>query len=193
MNRSTLRYSRTILAAIACSCAVGACNAGDGAGPDPLRPQHYQLRFINWSSLPFVVQQGMGGDHIELDSAALIPYAVGRTVDQRFLGDRTGRGSTGGNTRDTTVARGQFIDLRVLKVVSASGQQSLYLRDSAIVDVEMRDTVVIIRRAVNPLTARVDTGYFVNDMMVVPTAISAVIGQVYGMRPAVLAYGISRR
>ena len=75
----------------------------------------------------------------------------------------------------------------------ASGQQTLYVGDSAIVDVEMRDTVVIIRRAVNPLTARVDTGYFVNDMMVVPTAISAVIGQVYGMRPAVLAYGITRR
>lgn len=133
------------------------CTAEPIDGPDPLRPQQYVIEMVNGNTAPAVVWGGR-----TLDSAFLIPYAVGRPVDQRLVNDRTGRGGTGGDTRDTTVARGQFIDLRVITGI----------RDSSIVDVVVKDTVVIITRPhPDPSRVRVDTGAFVGNQLLLATII----------------------
>ena len=118
---------------------LAGCTESSGAGPDLLRQERYQLLYANNNTLPVVLIDGIGDDRTELDSATLVPYAVGRTIDRRLVNDRTGRGGTGGNTRDTTVVRGQFMDIRVLRHVTPSLGTITYQRDSTIVDVEIRD------------------------------------------------------
>jgi hypothetical protein len=173
---------------------VVACSGGDGVGPDPLRPQYYQLQWFDGSSMPAVLKVGLfNRDTTFLDSATLSPFAVGRTIDQRFFGDRTGRGTTGGNTRDTTVARGQFMERRTIKHVTHSLGTVTFERDSLLVDVEVRDTVVIITRPhPNPVLVQVDTGYFLNNLLVLPTVLRNLMGQSYGPRPVVFTYRIER-
>jgi hypothetical protein len=147
--------TRLLVVAIA---FLAACNADSSAGPDPLRPQHYMVERLGEGVIPTVIW-----DRRILDSAFLIPVAVGRTIDQRLVNDRTDRGGTGGNTRDTTVARGQFHDVRVLR----GGE-----RDSTIVDVMIRDTVVVITRPhPDPTRVRSDTGWYAGGRLVLPTII----------------------
>lgn len=135
------------------------CGAEAANGPDPYRPDRYRILFINTNSVPVELWGGM-----RIDSAFLIPYGMGRTIDQRLINDRTGRGGTGGNTRDTTVGRGQFMDIRSF----AGGG-----RDSTIVELMVKDTVVVVTR-LHPDAARVrvDTGWFSPDgRLVIPTII----------------------
>jgi hypothetical protein len=136
---------------------LAACASERPVGPDPFRPTRYLVERIGINKTPSPIW----GLRI-LDSAFLSPYAVGRPIDQRLLNDRTGRGQTGGNTRDTTIARGQFIDKRYI-----SGEL-----DSTIVDVTIMDTVVIISRPhPDPTRVRADTGWFLDNKLVLPTTI----------------------
>jgi hypothetical protein len=137
---------------------LAACTSEPYTGPDALRPQGYMIERLGDVMIPTAFWQGR-----LLDSAFLIPVAVGRTIDQRLVNDRTGRGGTGGSSRDTTVARGQFHDVRVTR----GGE-----RDSTVVDVMIRDTVVIITRLhPDPTRVRSDSGWFVDGRLVLPTII----------------------
>ena len=138
---------------------LAACSAENSGGPEPYRPDRYRILFLNTNSVPATFWGGY-----TLDSAFLIPYGMGRTIDRRLVNDRTGRGGTGGNTRDTTIARGQFMDIRVL-----SGGA---VRDSTIVDVMVQDTVVVITRpSPDPTRVRVDSGWFQDGRLYVPTLV----------------------
>ncbi len=173
--------------------AFAACGDGQsGVGPDPIVPQYYSLAMLDNQSLPFLLwRDGFGGTN-QLQSATLIPYAVGRTIDRRLLNDRTGRGQSGGNARDTTVARGQMMDIRILRMVSSSGDVNLY-RDSAMVDVEVKDTVVIVSRPhPDPSRVRVDTGYFQNDRLILATVLDYRAMGASATRPTLLNYNITR-
>ena len=142
----------------ALALTLTSCASDPGTGPGPLRPQHYMIERVGEGVIPTPLWRGM-----ILDSAFLIPVAVGRTIDQRLVNDRTGSGGTGGNTRDTTVARGQFVDLRVFH----GGE-----RDSTVVDVMIRDTVVVITRLhPDPTRVRSDSGWFAGGRLVLPTII----------------------
>ena len=135
-----------------------ACGSDSTEGPDPFRQDRYRILFLNTNSVPVIIWGGM-----RLDSAFLIPYGMGRTIDQRLTNDRTGRGGTGGNTRDTTIARGQFMDVRIFL---GGG------RDSTIVDMMVRDTVVIVTRPhPDPSRVRADTGWFADGRLNLPTLI----------------------
>ena len=171
---------------------LAACNSDGGAGPDPISPQYYALTSVDNGSLPSLLWEDAFGGRVLLESATLVPYAVGRTVDQRLINDRTGRGGSGGNTRDTTVLRGQMMDIRVVRFALHDGT-IVHERDSMIVDVEIRDTVFIITRPF-PDPARVahDTGAVLGRLLIVPTRISrANYGSQAGY-PAVLQYTITR-
>ena len=195
MNQQVSALKRCILLSIGCATLILACSSGDGTGPDPLRPQYYQLDLFDGGSLPVVLIRGLDPrDHSDLDSATLSPFAVGRTIDQRFFGDRTGRGNTGGNTRDKTVARGQFMVRRVIKHTTFTLGTVTVERDSLVVDLEVRDTVVIIKRPhPDPARVQVDTGYFLGNLLVVPTVLRTLLGQpLIPARPAVLTYRIER-
>ena len=191
---ATISRHRKFIALLAvATTVVVACGDAGGVGPDPFRPQFYRLQFIDNQSLPFLLIQGfIPEDHTDIDSAFLIPFAVGRTLDQRLLNDRTGRGPSGGNTRDTTVARGQFMDIRILKHVTLNRPDS-YQRDSLLVDVEVRDTTVILRRHINPAVTETDTGFFVGDLLVVPTVIRYALGQIIpSPKQVILSYKVTR-
>jgi hypothetical protein len=170
------------------AAAAGAGCGGDGiGGPDALRPQYYDLQFVNNGSLPALLFTLPFGGRVHLQSATLVPYAVGRTIDQRLINDRTGRGGTGGNTRDTSVARGQMIDLRIL--LETGDHDPVLRRDSTLVDVEVRDTVFIITRPhPDPARVRKDTGFFVDDLLVVPT----LLDYSWGVTQRVLSYKVTR-
>jgi hypothetical protein len=149
--------------------AVGllSCGSPTGLGPEALQPQYYDLAYTDRGGLP---QQYLWD--YSLISARLVPYGLGRTIDQRLVNDRGGRGSTGGNTRDTTVMRGQMMDLRTLVLLLEDGR-TVAVSDSVIVDVEVVDTTMIIRRPhPDPARTQVDTGFFANGLLVMPTVIS---------------------
>ena len=149
--------------------SVAGCNSDGGAGPDPIAPQFYALQTIDNGSLPYLLATDAFGGKVFVESATLVPYAVGRTIDQRLVNDRTGRGGSGGNTRDTTVARGQMMDIRVLRNTTAAGDVIL-TKDSTLVDVQVRDTSFIISRPhPDPARVRVDTGYYIGSQLIVPT------------------------
>jgi hypothetical protein len=179
--------------------ATAACNgARDSAGPEPIPPRQFNLQFMDNGSLPaFLWQDPAFGGEWHLESATLIPYAVGRTVDQRLINDRTGRGASGGNTRDTTVARGQFMDIRVLRQVvkNAEGLPSgvVFRKDSTLVDAEVRDTTLVIRRsAPNKTLSGIDTGYFVGDRLVMSTTLDYLATFGIPRRTILLTYQLSR-
>lgn len=188
------RYQR-LMRSLALPFFTGATACGDSAGvvpPDPLRPERYQLQFVDNNSLPIVLIGGLGDDATLLDSAALIPYAVGRTLDRRLVNDRTGRGNTGGNARDTTVARGQFMDVKVIKQFTPSMGTTSYQRDSTLVDVEIHDTMVIVTRDhPGASQVKVDTGYFSGDLLVLNATMPTLMGQIYGRR-MMMSYKLTR-
>jgi hypothetical protein len=155
------------------------------AGPEPLAPQYYNLTSVSDRALPTPYAGAT------LISGKLVPYAVGRPLDQRLVNDRTGRGSTGGNTRDTTVLRGQMMDIRVVRFALADGT-IVHERDSMIVDVEIRDTVFIITRPFpDPSRTAHDTGAVLGRLLIVPTHIRRPFLGSMGY-PAVLQYDITR-
>lgn len=172
---------------------TSACGSdGPGVGPDPIAPQYYALETLDNGSLPSFLWSDPFGGTVYMQSATLVPYAVGRTVDQRLINDRTGRGGSGGSTRDTTVARGQMMDIRILKQV-ASGGAEVFTRDSTLVDVQVRDTSFIITRPhPDPSRVRVDTGYFVGDQLIVPTMLD--YRPAFNMEPRLiyLNYSVTR-
>lgn len=165
---------------------VCAACAKDAAGPEPFKPQYYKLTAVDDRTIPLVIF----GD--SLVGATLVPYAVGRPLDQRLVNDRTGRGETGGNTRDTTVLRGQMMDIRQFKR-PLNDSVTVYPRDSTIVDVEIRDTVFIITRPhPDPARTQVDTGAVLGRLLIVPTTINDRWNSGQQTRPAVLHYEITR-
>jgi hypothetical protein len=171
---------------------LAACSSDGGIGPDAFRPQFYDLQFVDNTSLPAVLWTDAFGGRVEMQSATLVPYAVGRTIDQRLINDRTGRGSSGGNTRDTSVARGQMMDIRILRQVSSIGEVT-FLRDSLLVDVEVRDTVFVVSRPhPDPARVRVDTGYFVDALLIIPTLLDYNPYQAHTPRNIVLSYRVTR-
>jgi hypothetical protein len=114
-------------------------------------------------------------------------------VDQRLVNDRTGRGGRGGNTRDTTVARGQMMDIRVFQLVNSMSGTSSLSKDSTLVDVEVRDTLFIIKRPhPNPSLAYVDTGYFVGNDLIVPTLFDYREKWGVPLKPVTLIYNVTR-
>lgn len=172
-----------------------ACSSADGAGPDPIPPRQFNLQMVDNGTLPaFLWRDPDFGGEWYLQDAMLIPYAVGRTIDERLVNDRTGRGGTGGNTRDTTVARGQFMDIRTLRQFVNDGTGSIVLRrDSTLVDAEVRDTVLIVTRShPNRTIAAIDTGYFQDDMLVMRTTLDYLAQFGLPRRPIILTYRLSR-
>jgi predicted small secreted protein len=164
-----MRRSRALVTIAAILAATAACNNDGGVGPDPIAPQFYDLEMIDNGSLPYLMFTDAFGGKVFVESATLVPYAVGRTVDSRLLNDRTGRGGSGGNTRDTTVARGQMMDIRIIRQTTAAGGVT-YTKDSTLVDVQVQDTSFIISRPhPDPARVRVDTGYYVGSQLIVPT------------------------
>jgi hypothetical protein len=158
-----------LIASTALIATTSGCNSDGGIGPDPISPQFYALEMIDNGSLPYLIFTDQFGGKVFVESATLVPYAVGRTVDSRLVNDRTGRGGTGGNTRDTTVARGQMMDIRILRQVTSQGTV-VHTKDSSLVDVQVRDTSFIITRPhPDPARVRVDTGYYVGSQLIVPT------------------------
>lgn len=142
----------------------------------------------------FLHRDSLLGGEVYLESATLVPYAVGRTIDQRLVNDRTGRGGTGGNTRDTTVARGQFMDIRILREIMNDGSGTVvFTKDSTIVDVEVRDTTFVLTRS-RPVLARAteDTGHFVDGRLVIATDIDYRIRYGMPIRRMLLSYQITR-
>ena len=161
--------------------SLAACSGDSGVGPDPIRPQFYQVELVGESTVPARFFNVAFGGWVRLDSATLVPYAVGRTIDQRLINDRTGRGGSGGNTRDTTVARGQMMDIRILSEMSSADEVLSVTRDSTLVDVMVKDTMFIITRPhIDPARVRVDTGYFLGDWLLVPTVTNY---QQFGVAP----------
>ena len=187
-----------VLAAAILMCAGSACSSENSAGPDPIPPRQFDLLRVDNGSLPAFLWQDpdfFGEWHLE--SATLIPHAVGRTIDQRLVNDRTGRGGTGGNTRDTTVARGEFMDIRVLReVVKDSAGATIdivFRKDSIVVDVEVRDTVLVITRLrPNRTIAAIDTGHFVGDDLVLRTTLDYLAHFGIPRRAMILTYRLSR-
>jgi hypothetical protein len=186
---------RLVLAVVVSS----ACNGGgETAGPDPIPPRQFNLQMMDNGSLPaFLWQDPELGGQWHLESAALIPFAIGRTLDQRLINDRTGRGTSGGNTRDTTVARGQFMDIRTLRQVVRDSEgvpiDVVFRKDSTLVDVEVRDTTLVIRRsAPNKTLSAIDTGYFVGDKLVMFTTLDYLAAFRIPRRTILLTYQLSR-
>lgn len=194
MQHTRTRRNRTVAAtllALVSSAGIAACSSDGGVGPDPIRPQFYQIELVDNGALPFKLFDLAFGGWVRIDSATLVPYAVGRTIDQRLINDRTGRGGSGGNTRDTTVARGQMMDIRVLSEMDASNSVVRVVRDSSVVDVAVKDTMFIVTRPhIDPTRVRVDTGYFLDDKLVVPTVANY---PQYGVpRPIEFLYKVTR-
>jgi hypothetical protein len=167
MTRSTLRdRARLTVLAGALATAAACGGSGDPVVPVPRPQPFYTLLRVDNLSLPYRTWENFGVREF-LVEARLSPLSTGRGVDERLVGGRND-GSTGGGggTRDTTVAVGQMSDVRLY---NTSRDATLY-RDSTVVDVVLKDTVFIITRSSPvPGRARVDTGYLVNDMLVVPT------------------------
>ena len=183
------------MCALVASLALASCNGADNAGPDPIPPRLFNLALVDNASLPhFLWREPIFGGEWYLEAARLVPYAVGRTIDQRLVNDRTGRGGTGGNTRDTTVARGQFMDIRTIREFVNDGSGRIVLSiDSTLVDAEVRDTVLIITRVQpNKTISAVDTGHFIGDQLVLKTTID--YRTKYGMplMSKILTYQLSR-
>lgn len=182
----------SVVATAAILAGSSACSSDGGAGPDPIAPRFYALELIDNGSLPFLMWTDQFGGKVFMESATLVPYAVGRTVDQRLINDRTGGGSSGGNTRDTTVARGQMMDIRILRQVTSTGAV-VQTRDSTIVDVQVRDTSFIISRPhPDPTRVRVDTGYYVGSQLIVRALLDYQLA--FGMPPrrVFLNYTVTR-
>ncbi len=185
------RLYKVIALSVTCGMLAG-CGGGSGpVQPDPIIPQYYTLGMLDNGSLPYMLHQDAFGGKIYMVSARLIPYAVGRTIDKRLMNDRTGGGASGGNTRDTTVARGQFMDIRNLNLVAPDGGITPR-RDSTLVDVMVRDTMFVISRPhPDPGRVRVDTGYFVGVKLIVPTVIDYRNALGMPLHPALLNYQIT--
>ena len=85
------------------------------------------------------------------------------------------------------------MERRVIKHTTYTLGTITYERDSAVVDFEVRDTVVIVSRP-HPDRTRVqsDTGYFLGNLLVVPSVMRSLLGQPYGPRPVVLTYRVVR-
>ena len=191
---AAVRAFIAVTAVFACT----ACKSGDSAGPDPIPPRQFMLHSVDNGTLPaFLWEDPFFGGEYHLESASLVPYAIGRTIDQRLVNDRTGRGGTGGNTRDTTVARGQFMDIRILRLVvkGENGQVAdiQFRRDSTLVDVEVRDTTVVITRVhPNKTISAIDSGYFVDNELVLPTTLDYLATTGMPRRTIILRYQLSR-
>lgn len=169
-----MRHKLLLLVLLVAPAIVFSCRKSSLTGPDPVRPQFYRLVQFGDSTVPTLFYRVFFG-WVRIDSVKMIPYAVGRTIDQRLLNDRTGRGGTGGNTRDTTVARGQFMEIRYLSEMNSSNEVVKSTRDSSVVDVELRDTTFIVTRPhPDPTRTRVDTGHFAGDYLLLPVLVDYV-------------------
>jgi hypothetical protein len=159
MSRGSNFIRWTIVAIATAGCAE------KSTGPDPFAPVFYDLIRVNDRALPL----NLGGQAMML-GGKLVPYAVGHPGDQRLINDRTGRGATGGNTRDTTVLRGQMMDLRRLRIKVYL--DSVDVNDSTVVDVEIRDTVFIVKYPhIDPARVSADTGVIIGNTLILPTRI----------------------
>lgn len=185
------RLYKVIALSVMCGTLAG-CGGGDGVTPpDPIIPQYYTLGMLDNGSIPYLLYSDPFGGTIYMASARLIPYAVGRTIDKRLMNDRTGGGASGGNSRDTTVARGQFMDIRNFNLVASSGVITPY-RDSTLVDVMVMDTMFVITRPhPGASRSRVDTGYFVGESLIIPTILDYQVTLNMPLRAALLNYKIT--
>ena len=188
---------RAFIAVTAVFACTG-CKSSDSAGPDPIPPRQFVLQSVDNGSLPaYLWEDPVFHGEYHLESASLVPFAIGRTIDQRLVNDRTGRGGTGGNTRDTTVARGQFMDIRILRLVVkdevGNVADIVFRRDSTLVDVEVRDTTLVITRVQpNKTITAIDTGHFIDDKLVLRTTLDYLATVGMPRRQIILTYQLSR-
>lgn len=152
------------------------CGASISGGADPSLTAYYSVVLANNGSLPFFVWRGALGPPIRseyLDSARLSPFDVGRTQDVRLVNDRGGN-SGSGQPRDTATVRGKLIDVRFYSTYT-DGDHVFLGRgyDTTVVDVIRRDTLfMILRPHPDPSRSRVDTGYFLNNRLFLPTKLT---------------------
>ena len=158
--RNTVVALGVVLLLSGCGSDVG----GPGAQPQSF----YDLSLVDSGSLPFLTWQNFGVREFMV-SARLSPLSAGRTTDERLVTDRTSSGTGSGNARDTTVARGQMMDVRFFESSPTVGRTY----DSTVVDVVRKDTVFLVTRPhPDPARTVVDTGYFVGNLLVIPTLLT---------------------
>lgn len=171
-------FSRTVvLVAIAGAWVAGAaCGTGITGGADPSLSAYYSVKLANNQSLPFFVWRGVLGNAEFLDSARLSPFDVGRTEDVRLINDRGGN-SGSGQSRDTATVRGKLIDVRFYSSYTDAGAFLGRGYDTTVVDVVRRDTLfMVVRPHPDPTRSRIDTGYFQDNRLILPTRLTRANG-----------------
>lgn len=152
---------RSVLLGAAAVLAASSCGGGAPVGPDALRPEILLLYQVNGAPLPVKAYDLAFGGSVWVSGARLEPAEAGRGIDPRIFEDRSGNGSSGGSTRDSTTAAARMLDVRDFE--ERAGTTVVNRRtDTSPVTVERRgDLILITREHPDPTRTTVDTGFFV--------------------------------
>ena len=147
------------------------CAGTPTSGPDALPPESFELSLVNSQSTPFKAYDLTLGGSVWIRAGRLKSIVAGRSIDPRIFDDRSGNGTSGGSSRDSTTAAALVADIREFDEHSGSTAASPIVgthTDTSSATIERRGDLLIITRDA-PVAARVvvDTARFVDGKLVV--------------------------
>ncbi len=153
-----------VLASAGVLAIMAGCGASPTGGPDPAVSTFFKATMVEGGPLPF--QFRLPGDlaFTYLTDARLVPLDLGRTTDVRIFDDRGGSGSSGGNSRDTTVSTGRMADIR--HFAASPGGQFTQVDSVAVDVVRVGDILYITRPHPDPARNRTDTAQYFSGVLV---------------------------
>ncbi|MEP6778793.1 MAG: hypothetical protein ABJC26_02810 [Gemmatimonadaceae bacterium] len=162
----------TVVALTLCGAILAASCAGTPTGgPDALPPESFELSLVNSQTPPYKAYNLALAGSVWIRSARIKSIVAGRTIDPRIFDDRSGNGTSGGNSRDSTTAAAEVSDIREFDEHAGSTISSTIVgthTDTSSATIERRgDLLIITRSAPIPSRVVVDTAQFIDGKLVV--------------------------
>ncbi|MEP6778792.1 MAG: hypothetical protein ABJC26_02805 [Gemmatimonadaceae bacterium] len=145
---------------------VSSCGAGAPVGPDALPPESFELSLVDGQTLPAIAYHTSTGIPIWIASGRIKATVAGRTIDPRIFENRSGQGTSGGSSRDSTTAAAIVSDIRVFYEGDRSGTTGTHT-DTSNATIERRgDLLIITRDGPIPRLIMTDTAQIIDGKLV---------------------------
>ena len=169
--RGTMPRCVLLTTVVGVAMFAASCRAGVPVAPDALRPESFELSLVDGQSLSVPAYPLSVGGWVWIKSARLKSIVTGRNIDPRIFDDRSGNGTTGGSSRDSTTASALVADIREFEERTGKSTNSSIVgmhTDTSSATIERRgDLLIIIRDGPIARLVMVDTGRFIDGKLVI--------------------------
>ena len=160
MSRLKLRSMALLAATAFVAVCMSSCGAGVPVGPDALQPESFELSLVEGQTLPVIAYHTSTGIPIWIASGRIKATVAGRTIEPRSFENRSGQGTSGGSSRDSTTAAAIVSDIRGFHEGDRSGTIGTHT-DTSTATIERRgDLLIITRDGPIPRLIAIDTAQF---------------------------------